>query len=176
MIREPFTENCDSGRWWLITALTHRENVHFAAGKWISRKPEGEMLPRLSVFYKNSPASGEGCVCASDLDVVLQTPDQLPVHLSSLSHSDAPALSLTKAVLKDATGFFGLFQLQPQLLQLVHLLLLEHVTHLQHLTTKLLHLILVKTAQTFCVKLKGKKMKNVENKTSTFTVYSVSWL
>lgn len=83
----------------------------------------------------------------SDLDIVLQAPDQLPVHLSRLSHPDTAALSLAEAVLQDATGLVGLLQLQPQLLQLVHLLLLEHVTHFQHLAAKLLHLILGQTTQ-----------------------------
>lgn len=78
---------------------------------------------------------------------MLQAPDQLPVHLSRLSHPDAAALSLAQAVLQNAAGFVGLLQLQPQLLQLVHLLLLEHVTHLQHLTAELLHLILQQATQ-----------------------------
>lgn len=86
---------------------------------------------------------------APDLDIVLQAPDQLPVHLSRLSHSDAAALSLAEAVLQDATRLVGLLQLQPQLLQLVHLLLLEHVTHFNHLTAKLLHLILGQTTQKY---------------------------
>lgn len=85
----------------------------------------------------------------SDLDVVLQTPDQLPVHLSRLSHANAAALGLAEAVLQDATGLVGLLQLQPQLLQLVNLLLLEHVAHLQHLAAKLLHLILKQTTHTY---------------------------
>lgn len=103
------------------------------------------------VLQEQPSSGGGGGGGVSDLDIVLQTPDQLAVHLPRLSHSDAAALSLAEAVLQDATGFVGLFQLQPQLLQLVHLLLLEHVTHLRHLTAKLLHLILVKTAQTFRV-------------------------
>lgn len=82
-----------------------------------------------------------------DLNIVFQAPDQLPVHLSCLSHSDTAALGLAQAVLQDATGLVGLLQLQPQLLQLVHLLLLEHVTHFQHLAAKLLDLILGKTAR-----------------------------
>lgn len=84
---------------------------------------------------------------AAHLNVVLQTPDQLPVHLPRLSHPNAPALGLAEAVLQDAAAFVGLLQLQPQLLQLVHLLLLEHVSHLQHLAAKLLHLILQQTTQ-----------------------------
>lgn len=78
----------------------------------------------------------------SDLNVVLQAPDQFSVHLSGLSHPDAATLGLAEAVLQDATRLLGLLQLQPQLLQLVHLLLLEHVSHFQHLTAKLLHLVL----------------------------------
>ena len=78
----------------------------------------------------------------SDLDIVLQAPDQLPVHLSGLSHPDAAALGLAEPVLQDAAGLVGLLQLQPQLLQLVHLLLLKHVPHLHHLAVQLLHLIL----------------------------------
>lgn len=84
-----------------------------------------------------------------DLDVVLQAPDQLPVHLPRLSHPDAAALGLAEAVLQDATGLVCLLQLQAQLLQLVHLLLLEHVTHFQHLAAELLHLILGQTAQKY---------------------------
>lgn len=98
------------------------------------------------VFTVTAQQRGRGAV--SDLDIVLQASDQLPVHLSRLSHSDAAALCLAEAVLQDATGFVGLFQLQPQLLQLEHLLLLEHVAHLQHLTAKLLHLILGKKKNT----------------------------
>lgn len=105
---------------------------NFGEGEWVLQEEPG--------------SGGGGGV--SDLDIVLQTPDQLAVHLPRLSHPDAAALGLAEAVLQDAAGFVGLLQLQPQLLQLVHLLLLEHVTHLQHLTAKLLHLILVKTAQT----------------------------
>lgn len=83
----------------------------------------------------------------SDLDIVLQAPDQLPVHLPGLSYSDAAALGLAEAVLQDAAGLVGLLQLQLQVLQLVHLLLLKHVAHFQHLTAKLLHLILGQITQ-----------------------------
>lgn len=101
-----------------------------------------------SLTLSNASSNGTGHdTHAAHLNVVFQTPDQLPVHLPRLSHPDAPALGLAEAVLQDAAAFVGLLQLQPQLLQLVHLLLLEHVSHLQHLAAKLLHLILQHTTQ-----------------------------
>lgn len=110
----------------------------------IQIKARGATFTGGECFYFTVTAQQRGEGAASDLDIVLQASDQLPVHLSRLSHSDAAALGLAEAVLKDAAGFVGLLQLQPQLLQLEHLLLLEHVAHLQHLTAKLLHLILGK--------------------------------
>lgn len=99
-----------------------------------------------------------------DLDIVFQAPDQLSVHLSRLSHSNTAALGLAEAVLQDATGLVGLLQLQPQLLQLVHLLLLEHVTHFQHLAAKLLHLILGKTARKSSCEINSSKCYCVKGK------------
>lgn len=92
----------------------------------------------------------------ADLYVVLQAPDQLAVHLPRLSHPDTAPLGLAEAILQDATGLPGLLQLQPQLLQLVHLLFLEHVTYLQHLAAKLLHLILLQTTQVHIFVIQGK--------------------
>lgn len=78
----------------------------------------------------------------TDLDILLQTTDELTVHLARLGGPEAAALSLTKSVLQDATGLAGLVQLLPQLLQLIHVFLHVDIPHLQHLGPQLLDLIL----------------------------------
>lgn len=76
------------------------------------------------------------------LQVLLQTAQQLPVHVARLSHPQALLLGLPQAVLQDAAVLVGPVQLPPQLLQLVDLLLQVVVSHLLHLGPQLLHFIL----------------------------------
>lgn len=78
----------------------------------------------------------------SHLEVLLQTPQQFPVHVSGLGHAEALLLGLTEPVLEDAAVFVGAVQFPAQILQLVNLLLQVVVPDLLHLGSQLVHFIL----------------------------------
>ena len=84
------------------------------------------------------------CLPCAHLQVLLQTPDKLPVHLPSLCHLQPLLLSLPEAVLQDSAVLVGAVQLPPQLLQLVNLLLQVTVSHLFHFRPEFIQLILHK--------------------------------
>lgn len=83
----------------------------------------------------------------TDLQVLLQTTEQLSVHVAGLRDPQALLLRLSQAVLQDAAALVGAVQLPSQLLQLVDLLLQVAVSHLLHLRPQLVHFILRHTEE-----------------------------
>lgn len=78
----------------------------------------------------------------TDLQVLLQTTQQLSVHVASLRHPQALLLGLSQPVLQDAAVLVGAVQFPSQLLQLIDLLLQVAVSHLLHLRPQLVNFIL----------------------------------
>lgn len=78
----------------------------------------------------------------TDLQVLLQTSEQLSVHVAGLGDAQALLLGFPQAVLQDAAALVGSVQFSPQLLQLVDLLLQVAVSHLLHLCPQLIQFIL----------------------------------
>lgn len=94
--------------------------------------------------FRGAVSTATETLSFTDLQVLLQTPQQLSVHLASLGHSQALLLGLPQAVLQDAAVLVGAVQFPAQLLLLVHLLLQVAVAHLLHLRPQLVHFILRK--------------------------------
>lgn len=78
----------------------------------------------------------------TNLQVLLQTTQQLSVHVASLRHPQALLLGLSQPVLQDAAVLVGAVQFPSQLLQLIYLLLQVAVSHLLHLRPQLVNFIL----------------------------------
>lgn len=99
-------------------------------------------LGKVPTYRPAAPTARPGAPHATDLEVLLQAAQQLPVDFPRLCVAESFAFGFAEAVLQDPAVFVGPLQLVAHFLQLTGILLEESIPHLVHLCSQLMDLVL----------------------------------